>query len=290
MQSEVGIGPHVTQMQNVPFYLKEANLNLKALFIADSDEYDIYDLDIKNAEMRVLCAYSEDDAMIEAFNSGMDLHSLTASGISDFTYDEIMANKEDDTSEHYRQRQVAKKVNFGTIYLMGAETLAHNLWKEMRIQITVEEAARYLSKFFLTYPNTQRYIEATQRFAQRFKFTHTFTGRRRRFPIAAYSTKQVTRAGRQAVNGRIQTTSADIVGMNMVDLDRAIEPLGGRMGLSVHDSMMFMLPKGTPGVKQLLDQVIVENTREKCPWLPVEWAYDVGRGPSYGEAKLPLDD
>ena len=275
-------------MQNVPFYLKEADLNLKALFLPDSDEYDLYDMDIKNAEMRVLCAYSEDEALTNAFNLGMDLHSLTASGISEFTYDQIMEKKEDANSEEYRQRQVAKKVNFGTIYCMGPETLKNNLWKEMRIEVTVAEAEAYLQKFFQQYPDVARYIAATQRFAQRFKFTHTLTGRRRRFPIATYNTRHVTRAGRQAVNGRVQTTSADIVGMNLVDLDRAVAPLGGRVILTVHDSILFQLPKDAVNVKALLDEVIIDNTREKCPWLPVVWAYDVGYGSSYGEAKLPL--
>lgn len=90
--------------------MKEANLNLKALFIADSDEYDIYDLDIANAEMRVLCAYSLDEALIKVFNDDMDMHSLTAEGISDFTYDDIMANKEDKNTKQYVFRQIAKAV------------------------------------------------------------------------------------------------------------------------------------------------------------------------------------
>lgn len=98
-------------MQNVPFYLKEANLNLKALFIPDSDEYDFYDMDISNAEMRVLCAYSRDEAMITAFRNGLDLHCLTAAGISEYTYDDIYANKEDKTTDQYTKRQVSKKVN-----------------------------------------------------------------------------------------------------------------------------------------------------------------------------------
>lgn len=100
-------------LQNVPFYLKEANLNLKALFIPDSDEYDFYDMDISNAEMRVLCAYSRDEAMITAFRNGLDLHCLTAAGISEYSYDDIYANKEDKTTDQYTKRQVSKKVNFG---------------------------------------------------------------------------------------------------------------------------------------------------------------------------------
>ncbi len=97
-------------MQNVPFQLKEANLNLKALFIPDSDEYEFYDLDISNAEMRILCGYAQDPGLIGAFLGGKDLHCLTAAGISDFSYDDILANKDDKTTPQYIQRQIAKKV------------------------------------------------------------------------------------------------------------------------------------------------------------------------------------
>jgi DNA polymerase-1 len=271
-------------MQNVPFALKEADLNLKALFIPDSDEFEFVDLDISNAEMRVLCAYSQDEALIEAFKQGKDIHCLTAAGISDYTYDEILANKEDKTTDHYLKRQVAKKVNFGTIYMMGAETLKKNLWKDMRIDITVEEAEDYLERFFQTYPGVRNYINMTQNFASRFKFTYTFTGHRRRFPIAVYSNDQINRVARQAVNSRIQTTSAVMVNKNMWDLDPAVESLGGRLLLTVHDSVGLQRPKGVPGFKQILDEIILENTAANFPWMPVPWKYDAGYGPSYGEA------
>lgn len=94
---------------------------------------------------------------------------------------------------------------------------------------------------------------------------------------------QKFKAFRQAINCRIQTTSADIVNTNLVDLSDAIKPLGGRVLLTVHDSILFQLPKDTAGVTEFLDQVITENTKNKFPWLPVEWKYDVGKGPNYGE-------
>lgn len=103
-------------LQNVPYQLKEANLNLKALFIPDSEKYDFYDLDIANAEMRILCAYSQDPDLIKAFNEGMDLHCLTASAISGIDYDQIYANKEDKTTNEYRVRQIAKKVDKSAFY------------------------------------------------------------------------------------------------------------------------------------------------------------------------------
>lgn len=98
-------------MQNIPYNLKEADLNLKGLFLPDSDDYELYELDISNAECRVLTAYAKDKAMIDAFNHGKDLHCLTAAGISQFEYDDIKEHKEDKTTEQYKARQVAKKVD-----------------------------------------------------------------------------------------------------------------------------------------------------------------------------------
>lgn len=277
-------------MQNVPYQLKEANLNLKALFLPDSDKYDFYDLDIANAEMRVLCAYSRDEALINAFNTGKDLHCLTAAGISGIDYGQIYANKEDKTTEEYRVRQIAKKVNFGTIFCMGAESLAKQLWAEMRIKVTVEEAQEYLNQFFVTYPLVSTYITNTQNMASTYGYTTTFTGRRRRFPIIKYNKSMRGRVSRQAVNARIQSTSSDLVQSNIIELHKAIRPLGGRIILTVHDSIGFQVPKGTRGMATLLDQVVRQTTAKRFPWMPVEWIFDVAKGPSYGMCKEEVLD
>jgi DNA polymerase-1 len=260
-------------------------MNIKSVFLPDSDEYDLYDLDIANAEMRVLCAYSRDAALTKAFNEGMDLHCLTASAIGDYTYEEIKANKENKGSPHYKLRQLAKAVNFGTIYCMSASTLVRNLWENNRVVITEKEAEAYLDKFFEGYPGVADYIKRTQLFVGRYHFAHTYIGRLRRFPILAYNSRERNRVGRQAVNARIQSTSADIVATNMIDVDREIlKQNDGRMLLTVHDSMVFQLPKGLDGgeVRSMLDKSILDNVREKFPWLPVPWKYDVDRGPNYG--------
>jgi DNA polymerase-1 len=173
---------------------------------------------------------------------------------------------------------------------MSGKTLAEGLWKDLRIKITEEEADEYLARFFRKYPGVKKYIEETIAFVERFHYTYTFTGRRRRFPIAKYSRGQRARMGRQGVNARIQTTSNDLVQTNIADLSEAIKVYGGRSRiiLTVHDSIGFQLPKGATGVQQMLDRVIMQNIAEKFPWLPVPWAYDVGKGPTYGEAKYDI--
>lgn len=270
-------------LQNVPFALKEVNLNLKSLFLPDSDDYEVYDLDISNAEMRVLTAYSKDQALTDAFNHGKDLHCLTAAGISNYTYEDIKANKEDKTTDQYMKRQMAKKVNFGTIYCMSAQRLQQQIWSEMRIEEPLEKCEEYLAKFFETYPGVKRYIDDTKAFVERFGFTWTFTGRRRRFAIAKYNRSQASRMGRQAVNARIQTTSSDLVMYNLIDVGNWLKPRGGRILLTVHDSILFQLPKNPGSIAAELKSLITGRTAERAPWLPVEWKFDVGRGPNYGD-------
>ena len=280
-------------MQNVPFQLKEANLNIKQLFITDDqDRYDFYDLDIANAEMRVLCAYSKDETLIEAFKQGKDLHCLTASGISGIPYDQIMENKENKSSEEYKIRSVAKAVNFLTIYGGGASTLVKNLYSGMRIEIDEATAQGYLDKFFVTYPGVTQYMRDTIDMVTRFGVTFTFTGHRRHFPSAMYDRSMANRMGRQAVNARIQTTSSVLVNYNMIKLYEAIKKRGwdGRVLLTVHDSIAFQLNKEIPKgeVKEVLDQVVVKDVAKEFPWMPVAWAYDCAWGDSYGTCKNEL--
>lgn len=273
-------------LQNVPFSLKlsgDKMLNLKALFLPD-EGFDIYDLDIKNAEMRTLCGYSMDTNLINAFNNGKDLHSLTACGIDpELTYEGLMKNKEDKSTQEYRIRQVAKKVNFGTIYCMSGETLQKRLWEDMRIRVTVKEAEEYLEGFFKAYPAVRTYISDCEQMSDLVCFVHTFFGRRRRFPTRAGG---INRIHRQAVNARIQSTSSDLVMRCLIDLDSWLQNRGDGscILLTVHDSLPFQMPHGCyDGLKKELDRIIIQHTKEVAPWLPVEWAYDCGWGPNYGE-------
>lgn len=285
------------KMQNIPFMLKlpgldengeERYLNLKKIFIPDSEQYNLYDLDIANAEMRMLTAYSKDEALTKAFNEGKDLHCLTGAAVSEYSYADLLANKDNKHTEQYKVRQLSKVINFGIIYGMGAETLMTNLWVTQRIKITLEQAEDYINKFFLSYPGVKDYMDSTKRFTIKHGFTYTFTGRRRRFPIVKYNRRARGKAARQAVNSRIQTTSSDVVMTNMIELGKALKKLGGRILLTVHDSIVFQVPKGTKGIKKLLDNIVITSVAEKFPWLPVTWKYDVGMGPSYGEAKYPV--
>ncbi len=178
---------------------------------------------------------------------------------------------------------MAKKINFGTIYQVGPQTLSDQIWSEMRVRESVEQCQKYLDDFFAGYPGVKKYIDDTKEFVKQNKFTYTFTGRRRRFMIADLYPAVANRVARQAVNARIQTTSSDLVMCNVIDLQHELLKLGGRVLLTVHDSMPFQAPKGITGMKELLYRVVTENTAKRAPWLPVVWKFDVGKGPNYGD-------
>ena len=160
----------------------------------------------------------------------------------------------------------------------------------MRIRESEEQCQAYLDGFFVAYPGVKTYMEETKQFVERFHYTYTYTGRRRRFPIAAYSRAEASRMGRQAVNARIQTTSSDTVMRNLVDVHNWLQSEGlGRILLTVHDSIVFQVKEDVHGIMPVLKKIITEDTAERCPWLPVEWKFDVGCGPNYGDTHGELD-
>lgn len=281
-------------LQNLPFNLRlgdTINLNLKKLFLPD-EGFVFCDLDIKNAEMRTACAYSKDENLINAFNNGIDLHSLTAAGLSDgkYSYDQIRAKKEDKNSEEYKLRHVAKMVSFGTIYGITCDGLARNLWNSARVKITPEEAQEYLNGFFKTYPGIQKYMEDTTECLNRYRLVATYTGRRRHFPVMMYGSR-AQRNARQAINARIQSTSSDLVMMCLNRLNNWLLGLGdgSQVLLTVHDSVPFQFRlDNLEQVKAALPELIIEQTAADAPWLPVKWEYDAAWGPSYGETDNPV--
>jgi hypothetical protein len=120
-------------------------------------------------------------------------------------------------------------------------------------------------------------------------FVETFFGRRRRFPLARVNSFFRSQAERRGVNMKIQSTSSDIVIGQLVELYHHIGELGGRLALTVHDSIAAIVKKKY--VEQLPDflhHYCVERVRQKYSWLPVEFACDIEVSPSYGEV-IPIN-
>ena len=296
-------------MQNIPSKL--GGVNIKKVFIPDDDSYLIVNADAKGAEVRILTAYCKDKALIESLNVGQDTHCFIASQIialvrqSPGAAEELASMGLDDTyplmyldfanreaikahDAAYggmldKFRTAVKRVVFGILYGAGPTKIAET------IGISLQQAQQLIAMLFAMFPSIQKYIEQTHVELQRLNFVETFFGRRRRFYLPGAPPYLRGRAERQTVNFKIQSTSSDIVLGRLVALEKPLRDLGGRLLLTVHDSIGFQIPKKyATQIPDLIKTVLEDGVKTQHPWLPVAFKWDYEVGPSYGELK-PLE-
>lgn len=297
-------------MQNIP--KKLAGVNIKKVFVTDDEnEFLFVNADAKGAEVRILTAYCQDAALIASLNAGQDTHCFIASKIIELvrenpgaaevlasmnldnayplTYDDFAdRDRLKETNKKYGEmldkfRTAVKRVVFGILYGAGPKKIAET------IGISVEQAQRLIDMLFTMFPAIKAYMEQTRWELNKFGLVETFFGRRRRFSVVGAPKYLLGRAERQTVNFKIQSTSSDIVMGRLVALEEPLKDLGGRMLLTVHDSIGFQIQKKY--ARQLPDFIhthLEKGAAEAHPWLPVAFKWDYEVGPSYGELK-PLE-
>jgi uracil-DNA glycosylase family 4 len=270
-------------MQNLPEYL--AGFNIKKVFIPDDPATEaVVNVDWKGAEVRVFTAYSGDVRLIDALNQGLDVHSFFTQEIYGNPYEEV-ANHEtlkDTDKERYlylkKLRTNVKRCVFGILYGAKARKIAETA------VITEEEAQRIIDLLFLKFPSIKDYIVRTHAEIHQQGRVETFFHRRRRFPLVAVNGFFRGQAERRGVNMKIQSTSSDIVLDRLCEIDQHIGELGGRTCLTVHDSIVTTVKrKYASQLPDFLDYYCRKRVKERFPWLPVDFTFDVGIGPSYGE-------
>lgn len=293
-------------MQNVP--KKLAGVNIKKVFVVDDDSYIFVNADAKGAEVRILTAYCKDQALIDSLKAGQDTHCFIASKIVEIvrkeegagkvlesmrldneyplTYDDFfLRDKIKDADKKYGEmldkfRTAVKRVVFGILYGAGPQKIAET------IGISLQQAQQLIDMLFTLFPSIRTYMAQTKWELQKFGFVETFFGRRRRFSVVGAPKYQLGRAERQTVNFKIQSTSSDIVMGRLVAIEEPLKDLGGRMLLTVHDSLGFQIKKKY--ATQLPDFIykhLEKGAAEAHPWLPVDFKWDYEVGPSYGELK-----
>jgi DNA polymerase-1 len=247
----------------------------------------IVDLDFAGAEVRGLTVYAQDPALLDALNRGLDMHSWVASIVFDLDYDSInMARKVDKAKQNETEqklvtnRQHAKAIVFGLIFCISAPKLANDL------KISVAEAEGLMAMFFQRFPKIKEYIEGTKNRVVREGILRTPTGRARRFPLAKAGGAMAASSQRQGVNFLVQGFTSEIVNRVLINLHRHMHEVRGRLMITVHDSIVFEMPRKNLG---MLDQFFSKRVREfiqqEFPMVPVDLPYDVEVGPTYGEAK-----
>ena len=167
-----------------------------------------------------------DTHLIEAFRKGQDVHATTAARIFGIPLEEVTAD----------QRRIAKTANFGIMYGISSFGLAQ------RLHIPRGEAKKIIEDYFANFPAISTYIDDTLAAARETGYVETIFGRRRYLPdINSQNATVRALAERTAINAPIQGTSADIIKMAMINVDKRIaaERLQSRMVLQIHDELMF---------------------------------------------------
>ncbi len=215
-------------LQNIPIRT-ELGREIRAAFIAEPGHV-LLAADYSQIELRLLAHFSKDKLLVEAFQRGDDIHTLTASQV--FGVPPLMV-----TPDHRRQ---AKVVNFGIVYGLSAFGLSQQLG------ITTGEAKKFIDAYFEKYAGVRAFIDATLEKARRDQKVSTLFGRIR--PIPDINSKNPTQRGfaeRTAVNTPLQGTAADLIKVAMIRIDEEIRKRGltSRMTLQVHDELVFEVPE-----------------------------------------------
>ena len=182
--------------------------------------------DYSQIELRIMAHLSQDRHLIEAFNSGLDVHKATAAKIFGIDSSEVSAE----------QRRIAKTANFGIMYGISAFGLSQ------RLSCSRAEAKQIIDDYFESFPAIRSFIEDTLTAARENGYVETIFGRRRFVPDVNSRNGTVRAlAERNAVNAPIQGTSADIIKMAMASVDRRLSEAGlkSRMVLQIHDELLF---------------------------------------------------
>lgn len=215
-------------LQNIPVRTEDGRA-IRRGFIPREDSWFLLAADYSQIELRILAHLSGDPALVEAFTSGGDIHTLTASKIFGLAPEAV-----DKT-----QRGQAKAINFGIIYGMSDFRLSRDQG------ISREQAREFIAEYFRVYAGVKEWLEATKEAARRDRYVTTLLGRRRFVAdINAGNPQARNAAERIAVNTPIQGTSADMIKLAMIRVARRMQREGVRakMILQVHDELIFDVP------------------------------------------------
>ena len=212
-------------LQNIPIRT-ERGKEIRKAFIPSRPEGLIVSADYSQIELRIMAHLSCDTHLINAFRNGQDVHAITAAKIFGITPEEVTAD----------QRRIAKTANFGIMYGISAFGLSQ------RLNIGRAEAKKIIEDYFTNFPAISSYIQDTLAAARETGYVETLFGRRRYLPdINSKNGTVRALAERTAIHAPIQGTSADIIKLAMINVDRRIrqEGLESRMVLQIHDELLF---------------------------------------------------
>lgn len=213
-------------LQNIPVR-SEAGRKIRKAFVPRSG-FTLLSCDYSQIELRVMAALSQDATMIEAFQNGADIHTITAAKVFGIPPEAVTSD----------MRRTAKMVNFGIIYGISAFGLSQ------RLAIPRAEAAGIIDAYFREYPAIREFMDRTVNEARESGYVETVSGRRRYFPDLKSGNQNLRgNAERAAINSPIQGTAADMIKLAMIRIDALLRkrPYQTKMLLQVHDELVFDL-------------------------------------------------
>ena len=253
-------------LQTIPVR-KERGREIRAAFIPRDSDYLLLAADYSQIELRIMAELCKDPAMMEAFQTGTDIHTVTASKV-------YKVDPGDVTRE---MRDKAKTVNFGIIYGISAFGL------QQRLNIPRAEAAEIIKNYFEKYPGVQAYIDETVAFANEHGYVKTLTGRRRYIrDISSRNGTLRAAAERLAMNSPIQGTAADLLKLAMIRVHALLKSgeYKTKMLLTVHDELVFDLYRSEQD--ELLPKI--EEAMKNALPMQVPIVVEMGTGENWLEA------
>lgn len=253
-------------LQNIPIRTERGS-RIREAFVSSYPDGCIISADYSQIELRLMAHLSGDEAMLEGFAHGADIHTATAARIFGKSAEEVTAD----------ERRKAKAANFGIIYGMSAFGLAQ------RMEIPRGEAKAFIEEYFRNYPGVRRYINEAIATAHERQYVETMFGRRRYLPeINSRNHNVSSLAERNAVNAPIQGSAADIIKLAMINVWKRLQEAGLRtkMVLQVHDELIFDVP---PGERDAALE-IVRREMENVVGLKVPLTVECNYGRNWKEA------
>lgn len=250
-------------LQNIPIR-NEIGRQIRKAFIAPEGRI-LLAADYSQIELRLMAHFSQDDALVHAFQHGQDVHRRTAAEVLGIPLEQVTAD----------QRRQAKAVNFGLLYGMSEFGLIRQLG------FTREESQNYIKQYFQRYPGIYEYMQRTRQVALEQGFVETILGRRLYTPDIAARNMMVRKgAERAAINAPLQGSAADIIKLAMIAVDKMLPKSQATLLLQVHDELVFEVDEAIADelAPQLAD--VMQSVLE----ISVPLVVEVGKGRDWDEA------
>ncbi len=255
-------------LQNIPIRTPEGNKIRQAFVPSDKQNYLIMSADYSQIELRLLAHVSGDENLINAFKSGVDVHTLTASKVFEVPIDEV-------TKE---MRYKSKAVNFGIVYGQSKYGLAKAL------KISADEAESFINRYFETYPKIKLYMQAMVELVEKQEYVETIFGRKRFLANEINSPNGMIRefAKRAAINHPMQGSASDLIKLAMIDFYKKLKDnnLKSKLILQVHDELVIEVEKSE---LETVKKLVLESMELNQP-LRVPLLVDVNTGETWQES------